>query len=155
MPKYKAGFTPAEKREFGRRLTSALREAGWNGSELARRATARLPSGSDLTISRDHVSRYLAGSSIPQPLYVDALAAALNRRPEDLLPRAHDERPKQPAPGDVAVRRLSIDAHNHGLSTVLVDATLPDDVALKIQELVRKARPRLKAGHSAETTSRR
>lgn len=147
MPKYKAGFTPAEKKEFGRRLTSALREAGWNGAELARRATAQLPSGSDLEISRDHVSRYLGGSTIPQPLYVDALASALKVRTSDLLPRAHDERPKQPAPGDVVVRRFSLDSHDHGLMTVIVDATLPDDAALKIQEIVRRARPRLKAAH--------
>lgn len=153
MPKYIAGFTPAEKKEFGRRLTSALRAAGWNGAELARRATMKLPSGSDLSISRDHVSRYLKGEVIPQPLYVDALATALNMRPGDLLPRSHDERPRAPAPGEISVRRLSVDSHNHGLTTILVDATLPEDVALEIQELIRKARPRLarttqKDGHA-------
>jgi transcriptional regulator with XRE-family HTH domain len=143
MPTYKAGFTPAEKKEFGRRLASISRELGWNGSELARRATAQLPSGSGLEISRDHVSRYLSGQTVPQPLYVDALAAALGRRSTDLLPRPHDQRPKPPSAGDIVVRRLSLDSHNHGLASVVVDATLPEDIAMKIQDLVRKARPRL------------
>lgn len=64
------------KQEFGRRLYTAMVEKGWNQSELARRAE----------LTRDSVSTYVRGASLPTPQSLKKLAEALGTTPEALLP---------------------------------------------------------------------
>ena len=64
------------KQQFGNRVYQLMLGKGWKQSDLARRA--------DLT--RDSVSKYVLGRSLPSPLNLKKLAAALDVEPEALLP---------------------------------------------------------------------
>ena len=71
------------KIEFGRRLQAAMLEAGWNQSELARRAAVHMPDGK---FGRDLISDYINGRGLPQPLALSALAKAFGKDVEELRP---------------------------------------------------------------------
>lgn len=64
------------KQEFGKRLYALMLGKGWTQSELARRSG----------VSRDNVSTYIRGVSLPTPLKLQALADAFELPPEELLP---------------------------------------------------------------------
>lgn len=64
------------KHDFARRLYTLMHQKGWHQSELARQAG----------IPRDSVSVYIRGVSMPTPLKLQALAKALDLKPEELLP---------------------------------------------------------------------
>jgi len=66
------------KEQFGRKLYHLMLEKGWNQSELARRA--------DLT--RDSISTYIRGKSLPTALSLSKLAKALGMESTELLPNA-------------------------------------------------------------------
>lgn len=64
------------KQEFGKRLYNLMLRKGWHQSELARQAD----------LPRDSISVYIRGRSLPTPLNLRQLAAALDVTPEELLP---------------------------------------------------------------------
>lgn len=64
------------KDEFARRLHSLMREKGWRQADFAR--------ASGLT--RNSISVYLRGDSLPSPSSLKALAKALDVDPDHLLP---------------------------------------------------------------------
>lgn len=72
--------------EFARRLNRAMIEKGWNQSELARRANAHAAPGSEATMTRDKVSKYIRASSLPSPVHLDLLCKALGKTQTDLIP---------------------------------------------------------------------
>lgn len=79
------------KAEFGRRLQAAMIEKGWNQSELARRANDYIPHPAKgqkrgKQIGRDSISHYMRGKMMPLPAYLEVLAKALDKKPDELLP---------------------------------------------------------------------
>ncbi|BAQ16115.1 helix-turn-helix domain-containing protein [Methyloceanibacter caenitepidi] len=85
----------AVKIDFANRLQRALVNKGWNQSELARRASEKLPRGK--TIGRDMVSHYVRGVALPRPAQLEALAKALGVEPSTLLPTSPSAADKLPA----------------------------------------------------------
>lgn len=69
--------------EFARRLQKAMDEKGWNQSELARAATTQMVNG---RITRDQVSKWINGHSLPGSARLDAVAKAVGMTKDDLLP---------------------------------------------------------------------
>jgi len=90
----KAGHSIANdkkmKEEFARRMQSFMAARGWNQSEMARRANLHLPAPEkgqkrNKEIGRDLISNYVRGKVLPNPVYLEALAAALAKTPAELL----------------------------------------------------------------------
>ena len=108
--------TPLE--EFARRLYDAIRERGWNQSDLARAAG----------LKRDAISTYINARHRPSPEALDRLSQALGVRPEDLMPLYYDS-------GVVRVKPRAelIDVPNSkGYMWLKLDMRLPRDVAMRI-----------------------
>jgi transcriptional regulator with XRE-family HTH domain len=87
MPAERTGLHPSRDRDikldFGRRLQSELIKRGWNQSELARQAALHTP---DSKFGRDLISGYIRGRILPSPVHMQALAKALGKTPDELLP---------------------------------------------------------------------
>lgn len=66
----------ALKQAFGRRLDKLRMAKGWRQSELARRAG----------LSRDQISTYIRGTSLPSRDSLEKLAQVFNCSPDDLWP---------------------------------------------------------------------
>lgn len=118
------------KLEFGRRLQAAMIEKGWNQSELARRANDQLPKAArgqkrGRHIGRDSISHYIRGKMFPLPTYLAAIAKALGRRPEDLMP------PPQPV-SPYEIRGLP----DGRVALTLRTRTMREETALKIMALL-------------------
>lgn len=64
------------KQEFGRRLYRLMINKRWTQSELARKAD----------MSRDNISRFVRGTSLPTPQSLEKLAKALGVNEEELFP---------------------------------------------------------------------
>ena len=64
------------KEEFARRLHAMMREKGWRQADLARSST----------LTRNMISVYLRGDSLPNPASLKLLAKAFNVEPDHLLP---------------------------------------------------------------------
>lgn len=64
------------KQQFGNRLYRLMMAKGWTQSELSRRAE----------LTRDSISTYVNGKSVPTPLNLEKLATALGVKAEELLP---------------------------------------------------------------------
>jgi transcriptional regulator with XRE-family HTH domain len=103
MPRSKAYINPAPagdvpanapqdavKREFAKRVQSAMVEKGWNQSELGRQATKHMPidprTRKSKEFGRDNISGYIRAMVLPGPVHLTALARALDKAPGDLLP---------------------------------------------------------------------
>lgn len=90
--------------EFARRLQDAMIHRGWSQSDLARFASQHLPKptpGQKLSnsgIGRHLISKYVAGVMLPNPVYLDAIAKALNLEPGDLMPAVVPGVRNDPAP---------------------------------------------------------
>lgn len=81
-------LTEDVKVEFGRRLQSNLIRKGWNQSDLARFATAKVPGkGKEKrSIGRDLIGLYIRGAAFPNPIYLQAIADALGVTTDQLVP---------------------------------------------------------------------
>lgn len=76
IPTFKPRFDASiERVEFARKLVKQLRDRNMNQSDLARRAG----------LSRDAISTYARGRSMPEPANLEKIAKALGCKPEDLL----------------------------------------------------------------------
>ena len=120
-------FTPQHitKQEFGRRLYERMIRKGWNQSELARRAG----------IGRDSISTYVRGVSLPDPLYLQKLADALDCKPEDLLPNAVESAMDREHPA-MEIRQAQGDTTKVWLR---VNRIVPPEVASEIFAIINKA----------------
>lgn len=106
------------KREFSRRLLEKLASSDLNQSELARR----------VRVSKDAVSTYARGRSIPSDETLARIADELGCEPSDLLPRRFD------SAGLAAPLRMTM--LEDGRMRIEVSAVVERDVALKIMELI-------------------
>lgn len=81
------------KHAFAKNLQAAMIRKGWNQSELARRASERLPRPAPgqkrgKAIGRDLISHYIRGLMLPGPANLEAIAEALGVKSGDLMPAA-------------------------------------------------------------------
>lgn len=121
------GFTEEQvKQDFGRRLYKLMLNKGWRQSELARKAG----------MQRSSISAYIRGNTLPTPVNIDKLAAALGvSDPDDLLPKhlvgsTLSDRP---------VFELRAGSTGQGRVHVRLDMVMPMDIASEITALVKRA----------------
>jgi transcriptional regulator with XRE-family HTH domain len=94
----------AVRAEFARRLQDAMVHKGWTQSDLARFASRHVPKPSpgqklgNRGIGRALISRYISGEMLPNPVYLEALARALDVEPGDLIPAVVPGVRNDPAP---------------------------------------------------------
>lgn len=105
---------------FAQSLQRAMNEKRWIAAELSRRSG----------IGRDNISKYLRGKILPKDLHLNALAKALGKKPEDLLPA-------RPAiPGQREHPPLDIRDIGDGNCWVRVNQAVPAKLAYKILGLL-------------------
>ncbi len=124
--------------EFARRLLKAIQARGWTQSELSRQATLHMPEGQ--TISRDQVSHWLNRPSIPEPVRLQAVCAALEIEPTTLVPLRGLPRAQV---GHVPPIEMK-DGGDDDTAYLRINSRLPYDIALEVQRLVLEGRKRLK-----------
>lgn len=110
------------KQEFGRRLYKLMLRKGWNQSELARQAG----------IARDSVSTYVRGVSLPEPLNLERLAAALGVPAVEILPNATETAMDADAPS----LELKISSANSLMAWLRVNRLVSTATAMKVVELL-------------------
>ena len=113
------------KEEFAKRVYRFMTNKGWTQSELARK--------SDLP--RDSISSYVRGASMPTPKSLAKLAAGLGVDETELVPNHVESAIERDSP--MIEVRISPNARNTAL--LRINAIIPADVALKIQEMVLNA----------------
>lgn len=116
------GSDAALKREFAKRLLNAMSGHGWNGSEVARRASKYHE------VTRDNVSNYLNGKQLPGPAKLNALAKALGMEIAELLPH---RRPESSLPAPTQMRDLG-----NGRAHLNIDRVVPFKLALEILRMI-------------------
>ena len=79
----KSPYEQERHKAFANRLMTLRVKKGWSQSELARRAALHVP---DKTFGRDNISKYEKATSAPLPLFLMALAKALDVSAVDLMP---------------------------------------------------------------------
>lgn len=99
------------KQEFGRRLMKFMLDRGWNQSDLARNAN----------LGRDAISTYVRGRSFPEPKSLRALADALGKSTEELLPNSVT---------------MAMDADTAPMLEIKQAAGHPDRVFIRINRMV-------------------
>lgn len=74
--------------QFANRLQEMRKAKGWNQSDLARAVWGELTTkdGRQVARNRDRISAYEMGKSWPDPHNLQAIAKALEVKPEDLAP---------------------------------------------------------------------
>lgn len=108
--------------DFAGRLQSALSEKGWNQSDLARYASKQMPKNKK--IGRDQISQYIRAVSIPRPVQLAAIAKALGKEPQDLLPNA-------PTAADKSLKS-ELKQLDDGTSWVRVNRALPTQAGIAV-----------------------
>lgn len=70
---------------FAYRVQRLMFDNGWTQSDLARRAQEHMPEG--VRLGRDHISNYIRGRNLPEPMRLEALVKAFGLNdPTELLP---------------------------------------------------------------------
>ena len=116
------------KQEFGRLLYQAMLAKGWTQSELARQAD----------ISRDKVSTYIRGKTMPTVRNAQKLADVLGVTREALLPNSMEMAVEQDDPDLEIKRSPGMPSH---LTWLRVNRAVSLDTALKIAELIQNDNP--------------
>ena len=115
--------------DFAKRLQEALRDKGWNQSELARQASKFM---ADEKFGRYNVSEYIRGKSIPSPHYLSAMAKALGVKPEALLPTQY-------LPSvDTKLPPLEVKDAGSGNAWLRVNQSVPWEVAIEVMKMIRR-----------------
>ncbi len=83
MQSEKTKRTQIARDEFSRRLQGAMNEKGWNQTEMAKQAQLYMAEG---RMERDIISTYVRAKALPSPVKLAAIASALGKTPEDLMP---------------------------------------------------------------------
>lgn len=120
---------PAEaiKAEFGRTLQKRLVDKNWNQSDLAREAAKHMP---DKEFSRDNISQYVRGLTLPGTMRLNALSKALGCKSTDLLPVRSTETVDSKAPP------LDMRSLGDGTVWLRVNQAVPQGVAMQIMNLL-------------------
>ena len=111
------------KQEFGRRLYRMMSAKGWNQSELARRAE----------VTRDAVSTYIRGASLPEPKNAQKLADALGVTVEQLLPNQAE----MSIDRDPPAIEMKVSALNPAVCWLRINRLVETENALQIMTLLR------------------
>jgi transcriptional regulator with XRE-family HTH domain len=119
------GSDTALKRELAKRILNAMNERGWNGSELARRASKYHE------VTRDNVSNYLNGKQLPGPAKLNALAKAFGMEATELLPHRRTE---SSLPAPTQMRDMG-----NGLAHLNLDRVVPFNLALDILRMIEQS----------------
>jgi transcriptional regulator with XRE-family HTH domain len=114
-------------REFSKRLQHYTAEKGWNQTDLAREASKHLGKGK--SIRRDNISLYMRGIQIPGPPRLRALAKALGKTDEDLLPSGMVLNDKSPP--------LAMKPLDDGNVWLQINQAVPSEIAMDIIALLR------------------
>jgi transcriptional regulator with XRE-family HTH domain len=121
---WKEGFDMTENRKvFGDNLRQAIMNVGWNYSDLARAATKI----AGRHISRDSISKYVAGTHFPRENHLAAIAKALGVDAGALAGRL---------PGPRNIGRLSARQIGDNAYLLEIEKVLPRDVAFKIMAMI-------------------
>lgn len=121
------GTDGALKREFAKRLTAALNDHGWNGSELARRASKYHE------VTRDNISSYCNGKALPGPAKLAAIAKALGVDTPAILPHRRSE---SSLPAPTQMRDLG-----NGNAHLNIDRVVPMKLALDVLQMLERGIP--------------
>lgn len=108
--------------EFARRVYRLMIERGWRQSELARQAG----------LSRDCVSTYTRGKSLPTSQNLEKLAAALGVNAEDLLPNYR----KRALDNDLVGFSMQESSAHPGKAWVRVNRLVAFSTATRIAQLL-------------------
>lgn len=109
--------------EFAARLRARLKDRNMNQTDLAKR----------IGMSKDAVSTYARGRSLPSGPKLEEIAAALETTPGELMPHVHE--PIMEGAGDPSLR-----AHNDGTATMWMAVRLPLDVAVQVLNIINENR---------------
>jgi transcriptional regulator with XRE-family HTH domain len=122
------------KRIFAKHLWDALTERGWNQSEFARQATLHMPidkkTGKPKEFTRDQVSKYVRGKTLPYNESLHAMCKALNMEPSELIPGGG-------SPVAEAQKSVAIEDMGNGTVWLRVNQPVSWPVAIKVMELVK------------------
>lgn len=110
------------KQEFGKRLYKLMVAKGWHQSELARKAG----------VTRDSVSTYIRGVSLPEPGNLELLAKALDVDPVELLPN-HIE---AAIDNDVPSLEMKVSASDPKIAWLRVNRLVSTATCVKVVELL-------------------
>lgn len=120
------------KAEFAKRLAERMLAADMNQSELARR----------VKMSKDAVSTYTRGRSLPSPASLAKIAQVLGCQPGELLPRRYDTAPQ------VGPTHLLI--VNEFEAEIRIQRVVRIETAMKIVEMLRQEDVHYKAAPEAK-----
>lgn len=112
------------KQEFGRRVYRLMTERGWHQSELARQAQ----------LTRDAVSTYVNGRSLPDPRNAQKLADAFGMTVEQLLPNLVE----QSIDRDPPAMELKVSALNPNVAWLRLNRLVETENAMKIMSILRE-----------------
>ena len=122
------------KRIFAKNLWDALTEKGWNQSEFARQATLFMPidkkTGKPKEFTRDQVSKYVRGKTLPYNESLHAMCKALNMEPGELIPGGG-------SPVVEGQKSIEIDEMGNGTVWLRVNQPVPWPVAIEVMRLVK------------------
>lgn len=108
------------KREFARRLLAKLEERDMNQSDLAK----------SIGMSKDAVSTYARGRSLPSQDTMKKIGKALNCSPDELLPKRYDSVNTTPDLYQLTALKAP------GMAHLSINAELPSKLAFKIVNLL-------------------
>src|SRR5262245_36193674 len=116
----------------GRRLKAHMDNRGWHQAELARRASAYLPKSAadqrrNKKVGRDTIWLYVIGRIFANPVYLKALAKALEVTQDELVPTKLDEPPRLDEGGSLSIQDMS-----NGKSRIEIDFVVPTKTAWAI-----------------------
>lgn len=111
------------KRDFADRLRRLAREKGWHQSELARQAG----------LTRDSVSVYMRGSSLPTGANLQKLATALGISADELIPHS-----KISSNDEAALFEIKVSPEAPNKARLYVDHIVSLAAALKIASILQE-----------------
>lgn len=122
----KSGLKPAHlsKLEFARRLYRLMLERGWNQSELARNSG----------LTRDAISTYMTGKSLPTNQSVIQLAQALGVEPIEILPNIVENAIEQ----DIPSLELRVSNNEPGKAWLRINRLVTMPAATAIVDILNK-----------------
>lgn len=112
---------------FATKLEDLRSDRGWTQTELARRASQF----SEKEITRDRISKYAGGHSLPGRPHLLAIAKALGVDPAELLPsRVVRNQTRHP---------LQATLRSDGMAELNINMFVPWELAVEIVKMIREA----------------
>lgn len=111
------------RQEFAAKLYNLMLEKRWTQSDLMR--------ASGLT-SRDSISTYVGGRSLPSPLNLEKIAQALGVTPEFLLPH----RPEGAIQAEYPTMRVTTSSADPSQSFLQINRIVPARLANEIERMI-------------------